>query len=449
MVQKIRHEYFFYLFVFTLFFGVLLYNMTGFKAVDEIAGIMLLTFYGFYVYGTKNRNVHAGILITLIVFLFYLFYSFYIAYNTRSAITLDFLVQIRPYLTFFMVMQMAPSFSGPQKRLLKRLCFYMWLLFIPIGCYGLITPSVFNTAMEQPTHFVTSIVCLSVVYLYCGQFTVKERLNFMLMLSTGLIAAHAKFYGFFLLTAGILLYFGNPKVFKYNMRTGMVMISVMIAVFCIAKSQITYYLFPSGIAGSEYDFTARSSLYQTAVDILKDFFPLGSGFASFATHASGLYYSQIYSEYGLNSVDGLMPQAWFSVSDSYYPSLAQFGILGIALYLFFWVYTVSKSLIRLKQQGDIQPFVILLILSGFVFIENISDSFFSSNKGFFMMMFFGLFLGEHNIFTSVRPTEPSGDSDVPVEENGFFTGGEDLPAYEPLPDDMDMEEPATINNKLI
>jgi hypothetical protein len=62
--------------------------------------------------------------------------------------------------------------------------------------------------------------------------------------------------------------------------------------------------------------------------------------------------------------------------------------------LFFWVYILSKSLWQFKQDGDIQLFVILLILASFVFIENISDSFLTSNKGFFMMMFLGLLFGK-------------------------------------------------------
>lgn len=405
--------------------------MIGFKMADHLSCIVLLLFYGIYLSQAKSRRLHAGIYITLFVFLFYLCYSLYISYNTWSAIMLDFVLQIRPYLAFFMVMQMAPSFSAPQKALLKRLCLYMWLFFIPIGYYGFINPSVFNTAMEQPVNHMASMVCLAIVYLYCGRFTVKERWMFTLMLATGLISVYTRFLGFFFLTAGILAYFYDFKVFKYNVRTRLALVFIFLTILYISKSQISHYLF--GIPEGECEFMVRVSLYQTAVDILKDFFPLGSGFASFATHASGLYYSQLYAEYGLSTVDGLTPHNWFSVAGAYYPSLAQFGILGIGFYLLFWIYIVTKSLIRLKRKAEIQLFVISLILYGFIFIENISDSFFSSNKGFFVMMFFGLLLSDQRTFV---PDQKTGDSEREDGGENKLIDDEELLSYEPLLDEI-------------
>ncbi|MDR1455716.1 MAG: hypothetical protein LBJ01_08700 [Tannerella sp.] len=253
--------------------------------------------------------------------------------------------------------------------------------------------------MEQEANYASGIVCLSLVYLYCSNFMVKEQFTFIFMLTAGMIAVHAGFYGFYFLAIGILICFQDIRVLKSGWRTGFAVLIVLALTVYILKSQIVGYLFPPDAGNGDSDFTARSVLYRSALDLLKDFFPFGSGFASFATEISGKYYSQIYVAYGLNSMDGFSPRNWHSVTASYYPSLVQFGVSGILLYLFFWIHSAGKALVRLKREGDIQRFVIILIIISFVFIENISDTFFSSNKGFFMMMFLGLLAGRHKTDT--------------------------------------------------
>jgi len=398
MIQGIIHKYFFYLFVFILFFRVLLYNMIDLKGMDAVSDIVLLATYFLFLFSTKERKMNWGIIITLTVFLFYLAYSFLIVLkSTRSAITLDFMMQIRPYLTFFIVSQMVCAFTDSHKRLLKQLCFSMWVLFIPLGIYGLISPVAFAGLVSRPSNYVSSVVFLSLLYLYCCGFSVKERLTFLLMLSMGLIIIHARFYGFFILTGLILAYFYRPDVLLSKLRTGVAVVLVLGATVYISESQITDYLSPKTIAENDYSYTARSSQYQTAAAILKDFFPLGSGFASFATYASDMRYSKIYADAGLSPVKN-PPTAheWLPASDSYYPSLAQFGIVGIVLYLTFWAYIGWLIFAKLRKRQEIQPLVVALILTSFVFIENIFDSFFTSNNGVFMMMFLGILFSKPN-----------------------------------------------------
>jgi len=333
-----------------------------------ISGVVLVVFYGIYLIGTKNRNFNIGFLITILVFLFYLNYSFYISDNTRNAIAGDFLAQIRPYIAFFIVLQMAPVFSETQKSLLKKICFYLWLFFIPIGLYATINPSFLSIMMDQPSNFTACITCLSIVYLYCGDFSVKDKLTAVFMLSVGLLAVNSYFYVFFLLVCGLLMYFHHADVLKNNLRTGIALASVTGLIVYISRYEILNYIFPAGLTGS--------------------------GFASLAIQASEFYTNL--NEYGLSSsFNGFISQEWFSsMSGSYYPVLAQLGIVGIMLYLSFWAYIILLSIFRFRQNGEIQPFIITLMLATFIFIENITDSLFTSNKGYFMMMFIGLLLSK-------------------------------------------------------
>ncbi|MDR0757231.1 MAG: hypothetical protein LBF85_05220 [Tannerella sp.] len=371
--------------------------MIELEGLGIVSDIVLPAAYVVFLLSAKDRRINWGIAVTLLISLFYLAYSFFVAYNSTRAIALDFLMQVRPYLTFFIVMQMMHSFSDSQKRLLKKLSLSMWVFLIPLSIYGLINPVMFAGMVSQPVSYVSGMVILSLLYLYCSGFSLKERLTFLLMLSVGLIVVHARFYGFFVLTCAILIFFYRSDILLSKLRTGIALALVLGVTIYISEAQISDYLSVRPVAENDSGFAARATLYQTAGVILKDFFPLGSGFASFATHASKTYYSQIYSNYGLGSVNGLTPQEWFPVSDSYYPSLAQFGIVGIVLYLLFWAHIVWLAFSKLRKKDEIHPFVVVLILISFVFIENVFDSFFTSNKGVFIMMFLGIIFSRRDV----------------------------------------------------
>ena len=80
-------------------------------------------------------------------------------------------------------------------------------------------------------------------------------------------------------------------------------------------------------------------MYLHGFTILFDYFPFGSGLASFASFPSAENYSSLYYEYGLNNIGGLSPDMPDFICDAFYPTLAQFGIIGVILFITFWVYT--------------------------------------------------------------------------------------------------------------
>ncbi len=393
IIRNIAHHYFFYLFAFTLFFGVSLYHTAELRFTDELSGILLLIIYGFFLYLTKQRSFHPAAIVIPAVLLLYLGYSFYLSYNKPQAILLDFLIQLRPYITFFIVSHLAPSLSDVQKKQMVRLCLLLWLLFLPVGIYGLYLPDMYRSVMDRPENFVTVITSLSLVYLYCSDFSTTARWIFLLMISVGMLAS-LRFIGLFLLIGGIILLFNRRSILTSWIRTGIAASIVVLTATYLFYIQLTSCLSPSDAQGGSFSaLTPQTILYQASLKVWRDFPVFGSGLASFATYASGLYYSPLYAEYGLHTVSGLSPQAWHSVCDTYYPSLVQFGLTGIVLYLLFWTYIVCASLWKYKRQGNLQYFVIVLILACTLFIGNISDSLLTSHKGYFMMMFFGLLAG--------------------------------------------------------
>ena len=393
-LEDFVNRHFFNFFVLTLFFCVLLYNVIRFKGADELCGLLLVLFYLFFVFKNKDWPFNKAFLVTIACFAFYTLYSFYIHSNSPAGILTDLVIQMKPYLAFFAAYQMSAMFSTERKKLLKEICLLIWVLLIPIGFYSLVDFYVFKTIMEHPTNFAASVVCLSLVYLYCSDYSLKDKFIFILMLSLGIFSGRSKFYGFFVLASCLVFYLNDIKKIQFNAKTIPVFLIILLGVAFVAKDKIELYFIQS-MTGEEKDLLARFVLYSTSIDILfNDFVPFGSGLASFATHASGLYYSDIYPYYGIDGVWGLSKKEWYFVADTYYPSLAQFGIVGVILYIVFWIYILDKSFFYFRQTNHVKYFLIAILIVGFVAIENVADASFTSNRGFFMMLFLGLVLSE-------------------------------------------------------
>lgn len=132
---------------------------------------------------------------------------------------------------------------------------------------------------------------------------------------------------------------------------------------------------------------SRPAMLLTSGQILLDYFPFGCGLGSFGTYASATYYSPVYEAYGLNHLWGLSKDMPIFICDAFYPGLAQFGIAGILLYLFFWYNIVRKSASKPTQIN-----VCIWMVFLFFLIEGIADSTFTHNRGLFILIILALMM---------------------------------------------------------
>ncbi|MBC5631258.1 MAG: O-antigen ligase domain-containing protein [Parabacteroides johnsonii] len=393
MIQEFVNKYFFNLLIFTLIFGIILYDLIGFDYTDELCALALFILFIFWMFRTPDWRINKAFLITICIFIFYLCYSFAINSNSKTAILADFTVQIKPYLAFFCVYSMAPNFSRIQKDLLKKISLILWFCLLPIGLLGLINMQYLIDIMGVPAYFAAAVIAVSLTYLFCSDFTTKDKCIFLILLSLGLISGRSKFYGFFVLAIVIIVYFSNVNHIKLNFKNIIILFFTFGIMLFVARNKIELY-FMQGIVGDlDKNEIARYVLYATSIDIFKDYVPFGSGFASFGTFYSGEYYSNIYAKYGIDNVWGMTKNAHSFIADTFYPSLAQFGIVGLYFYSAFWIHILKKSF---KSQSAKQLILTLLIVS-FMGIEGIADSTFTTHRGFFILMFLGLVLSETKI----------------------------------------------------
>lgn len=399
MIQDFINRHFYNLFLVTLFLGMVAYGLIGFQSIDELCGIVLFIMFIYYMFHTLDWRINKIFLYILGIFLFYLAYSLQIGSNSKKAILVDFIIQLKPYIAFFCAYQLKPIFSKNQNQLLNQLCLVCWGILVPFGVISLFYPAILEIVTGHPSNFASAISALALVYLYTSNNTNKEKLIFICMLAIGLFSGRAKFYGFFVLAVFAILFFSNARNLKFNLKNSIIALLMIGIILLVAKEKIELYFVQGISTDSEKDYIARFALYTTSFLIFKDYFPFGSGLATFGTHASGAYYSGIYKEYNIDGVWGLSKTYPYFISDTYYPSLAQFGVVGALLFVAFWIYLCKKAYTYFKSTYDSKLTTIVIIISGYFAIENIADATFTSNRGLFFMMFLGLVFAnmKHNI----------------------------------------------------
>ena len=125
----------------------------------------------------------------------------------------------------------------------------------------------------------------------------------------------------------VVLYFILIKQklrFELNWKTGLVIIFVL---FLFGMDQIETYFVSKQ--------TARAHLLRYGVRTMFDYFPFGTGFATYGTDAAVKYYSPLYYLYGFDSVWGLSESNPIFAHDTYWPAIfAQFGFVGTAVMIY-------------------------------------------------------------------------------------------------------------------
>lgn len=377
--------------LFCLVLGVIFYDFiqktTGFSYIDEIITLFLVL----YLCTIKERKFVKELYVFILIVIFYLFYSLLFPHNIIPAIFTDFFIQIKPFLAFYCVRSLSFNFLEKDKIKLCKVSVFFSLLILPIG---LLNPGGGGLMDMFGGHsrYATMAIVLGTTYLFFSERRKKDLYITLLIYSIGLLSLRSKMFGFYAAFIGIMFLWAKIPRRKYILspKTIIIFSVILLGVMYVAREKIFFY-FVSGVNAE--NMFARPLLYVKAVEILNDFPLFGTGFGSYATHASALYYSPLYFSYGLY-LSPEIGQGLF-ISDTYFPVFAQFGYVGLALFLLFWWkrYTTAKN--NYIKTGDMLPFKMVMLIIIFFFIESIADSTFTHNRGMYMMMLLALFLKDN------------------------------------------------------
>lgn len=163
----------------------------------------------------------------------------------------------------------------------------------------------------------------------------------------------------------LIYYFVYIRKRKITIRTLFIFVPL---VLLLAWNQIEFYFFSDIQSDS-----ARYQLLKKSIMIMKDYFPFGSGFGTFASYYSAVRYSPLYRIYGLTNVNGLIEGKAAFVSDSFWPMIiGQTGFIGtIAFGMIIW--EIYKRIQRIRLINPMYYTAAFSILS-YILISSMAES---------------------------------------------------------------------------
>lgn len=356
-------------------------EIVNFDRSDEILTVLLLLYAitkQRFLVKDKKRMMEINIYIGLMIF--YLVYSMTIRVTTTRGIMLDILQQLRPYAVFYLTWMMAPQFSPKQQKRIK------WVMLLSFFGYlfafkfkpELVTP---YSGVESAAFGQLALCCAMIYYLFSKQTKWNRNIAIVIML-LGLVSGKSKYLGECVCFIALVM-FVKSKINFTSVSTLLKVVALGVVVLFFTWTKFNAY-YVEGFQEDAQDM-ARPITYQTGMKIMfHDYIPFGSGLGSFGTAAAAKEYSPIYYKYHLDEIWGLNPENPMFLADAFYPTLAEYGIVGLFFFLWFW----KRRLWEANKIPNLIYYRMALMCILALALESTADSSYLSGKGmgYFMIL---------------------------------------------------------------
>lgn len=348
---------------------------------DEILTVLLLTYaLGKRRYLVKNKLRTTEISIYILLMVSYLAYSLIIQVTTPRGVFLDILQQVRPYAVFYLTWMMAPEFTNKQKRRIKLVMFLSFFGYLVAFIFkpSLVTPF----GGEESAALGQIALCCAMVYYLFSKQTTKNRNIAILIMLLGLASGKSKYFGECVCFIALVMFVKSRiKFTSVSTLLKLAALGAVVIFFTWTKFNAYY------VEGFQEDAQAmaRPATYETGMQIMfHDYVPFGSGLGTFGTAAAAKEYSPLYYKYNLNEIWGLDPTNPMFLADAFYPTLAEYGIVGLFFFLWFW----KRRLWEANKIPNLIYYRMALMCILALALESTADSSYLSGKGmgYFMIL---------------------------------------------------------------
>ena len=354
-------------------------DLPGFSSFDEAMTVLLFV-YTLWMYSHNrsiNRRPWKEFMICIGLMAFYTVYSLFFGANVAESVWIDLMQEIRPYTIIFCTWILNPRFTNIQKKWMLRtmvLTLFSWILY---------HPATFESQNAEFPVLGQLAICTGMSWYLFTKATKRNRYIALLLVLTGMMAPKFKFIGEVVCFIAFVFFIKQRLNFK-SPKT-MIYVALVIAIILM----LTWTRFDAYyISGMSNDEIARPMTYKTSLKILFDYWPFGSGMGSFACNGAWQYYSPLYFKYNLDGIWGLNPNAGGFICDAYYPTLAQFGFVGVFFFCWFW----KRRLAAFDIIADMRYYRVAMITFCCLAIEQTADSSWLSGKGMGYCMLIALCL---------------------------------------------------------
>lgn len=369
---------FFTLYWIVYFPTCIAYNdLPGFSSIDE-AMTILLFLYTITKFGSRytNRKPWSEFFVCISIMAFYVGYSLMFGANVAESVWIDLMQEIRPYTIVFCTWILNPQFTKKQKK---------WMLatmVVTLGSWIFYHPESLQSENAEFPVLGQLAICTGMAWYLLTEPIKRNKFIALALVLTGMIAPKFKFMGE--VVCFIAFVFFLKKRLNFRSPKTMIYCTILVAIILT----VTWTRFDGYyVSGLSNDELARPMTYKTSLKILYDYFPFGSGMGSFACNGAWKYYSPLYYKYKLNDIWGLDEGGGF-ICDAYYPTLAQFGIVGVFFFLWFW----KRRMSAINVIVDMRYYRVAMITICCLAIEQTADSSWLSGKGMGYCMLLALCL---------------------------------------------------------
>ena len=388
--DKLKY-YFIILIIYCLVFQSFLERyIVAFKYFDEIYSLLsIIVFFLYFKINNDSRikKNNLSILISLLIIIFTgIFQNVFYRYQPINYVLSDLLVFMKFFLSMYISSKIisVDFIKKYEKSFVKQIKFIILILFImtifnyifniwPTDMrYGFRSNAVFY---GHPTQLASVSIFLISFYVLCSnKFFDKYILLASLLLITTL---RAKAIGGLIISIFLLNYARKGKKIKIGKY-----VAIAFMLFIIFFNRIEYYFTSDGFA--------RTELLRTSIKILKDYFPLGTGFATFGTWYSGVSYSPIYYIYGISGVYGINPLFYSYIADSFWPAIiGQFGFVGLVLFIFI-LYNIFKNIQLEFSLDNKKLYIAKLICFFYLIVMSFAESSFMGQYAVLLAIIIGI-----------------------------------------------------------
>ena len=381
-------------------------DLPGFSSIDEMMTIILFLFTLLmcrkrYI----NRKPLKEYLVCMGIIAFYFVYSLIWGANVLGGILLDLMQEVRPYTIIFCTWILNPQFSRKQKKWMLAtmvLTLALWIIYHP--------ESIENRSAEFPVLGQLAICTGMSWYLLTKQTKLNRNIALLLVL-IGMIAPKFKFMGEVVCFIAFI-YFLKKRLNFRSPKTILYCTVIVTIVLTVTWTRFDAYY----VTGLSNEGMARPMTYKTSLKILSDYIPFGPGMGTFACNGAWKFYSPLYYKYNLNDIWGMSDASLGSgcfICDAYYPSLSQFGIVGVLFFLWFW----KRRFKEINVIQDMRYYRVAMITVCCLAIEQTADSSWLSGKGMGYCMLLALCLNANRNMMIERQRQMAATASEQVESS--------------------------------
>lgn len=311
-------------------------------------------------------------------------------YQPIKLVIIDLLTNIKFFGAIFLFEEISMLEDSSEKKCAecgKILTLILFMIFVVDRIFN-IYPAEYRYGIKSavlfyshPTYFAG--VCAFLISLMT--ISSPNKYKYFILLDVIMIMFTLRSKAFMSAFAFVILYI---VIIKLRVKLELWQLAVLgVIAVCIAWPQINFYFIQLG------GHSARSVMLLTSFQILKDYFPFGTGFATYASHSAAVNYSPVYTKYGFELIYELRNSAQGTFfDDQFWPIIfGQTGFLGSICYVYILGHLICK--IQKVFKYNLKDYMIGFFIIIYLLISSIAEPAFNNSVAIPMAMVMGMIFG--------------------------------------------------------